>query len=116
MTCRVTIRNSSGTGPDKVGTCWKMVTEEGQGSAQGLEHPDLQRSSDRRGWSADSRNHFFFLCLGPTGQPANHALIRQSVSLDGRSEGPSEEANSLPHPLQQMQTAGSVNIIWLPVD
>ena len=45
MTCRVTIRNSSGTGPDKVGTCWKMVTEEGQGSAQGLEHPDLQRSS-----------------------------------------------------------------------
>lgn len=90
-----------------------MVTEGGQGSAQGREHLDLQRSGDRRGWSAGSRNHFFFLCLGPTG---NHALIKQSVSLDGRPEGPNEEANSLPHPLQQMQTAGSVNSIWPPVD
>ena len=110
MTCRVTIRNSSGTGPDRVGTCWKMVIEEGQGSAQGLEHLDLQRSSDRRGWSADSRSHIFFLCLGPTG---NHALIRQNVSLDGRREGPSEEANSLPHTLQQMQTARMLVSCWL---
>lgn len=112
MTCRVTTRNSSGTGPDRVGTCWKMVIEEGQSSAQGLEHLDLQRNSDRRGWSEDSRNHFFFLGLGPTG---NHALIRQSVSLDGRPEGPSEEANYLPHSLQQRQTARMLVFCWLIV-
>lgn len=57
------------------------VIEEGHGSARGPGHLDLQRSRDGRGWSADSRIHFSFLCLWPAG---NHATIGERVSVDGR--------------------------------